>query len=167
MGMWCMWGMALALVVNGVATFTGPIELWMISRALIAVCGMGVLPAVLDQMPSRAVGWARWVTCIAYLGLGAEALRRVGGLEFRTAELLFGGLGVWGLAVNLIALRQNLWPRVLAWIGLASSVMLFGVVLASRVAALAFLDTISAGIGAVVLYPIWLVWMGMRLRTKA
>lgn len=164
-GKWFGFGMALALVVNGLTTFTGPGWLWDISRVLIVVFGFGVLPAVLDQFTENK-GWAIWATNLAYLGLAAEALRQLTGLEFESVFLLFGGLAVWGLTVNILALRSNVWQNTLAWIGMASSLLLVGALIASRVPSLLWLDTVSAALGAVVLYPVWLIWMGTRVQTN-
>lgn len=160
-GVWSAFGMALALIVNGITTFTGPGWLWDLSRVLIIAFGFGVLPAVLEQI-TKNKDWAIWATNLAYLGLGAEALRQVGGLEFETVFLLFGGLAVWALALNVLALKHNFWQHWLAWVGIAGSLLLFGALIASQVPSLLWLDTVSAGLGAVVLYPIWLIGVGIR-----
>ncbi len=166
MGTWCTFGMAAALIANGVATFTGPNWLWDASRILIPVFGLGMLPAVLNMIPPALAGWATWVTNLAYLGLVAEAIRYLGQIEFNTTPLLFGGLGVWGITMNVLALRHGLWPRLLAWIGIASSVLLLSVLLILIVPSLDVLGRISAAIGAVGLYPVWLIWQGLRIRQE-
>jgi hypothetical protein len=164
-GAWFAFGMALALIVNGVTTFTGPGWLWDVSRILIVVFGFGVLPAIRRRiMEGRS--WVTWATNLAYLGLGAEALRQLGGLEIETVLLLFGGLAIWGLTLNVLAIQHKLWPNALAGIGISSSLLLFGALVASQVPAFLWLDTVSAGLGAVVLYPIWLIWTGLRLQNN-
>jgi hypothetical protein len=166
LGAWCAFGLAAALVVNGIATFIGSQTLWVVSRIGVVIFLFGVLPAVRARVRPAHAGWTDWLTNLAYLGAGAEALRWLGNLEFNSAWLLFGGLGLWSIVINILALRHKLWPAVLAGIGIAGGVLLLGVILSSQFAALAFLNVLSAGLGAVVLYPAWLVWIGLRMRAE-
>jgi hypothetical protein len=163
----CAFGLAAALVVNGIATFTGPSGLWLGSRLLVPLFAFGFLPALQVKVGKAHAGYAFWMTNLAYLGAAAEALYYFGKVDMNTTWLLFGGLGLASLAFNIIALRHALWPKALAWIGVATGVLLLGVVAASFwPAALNIVGQVSAGLGAVVLYPVWLVWLGIRLRAE-
>jgi hypothetical protein len=163
---WCAIGLAAALVVNGIAYFTPWAALWIAARICVVVLLLGVLPAIRARLLFNSAGWTEWVTNLAYLGVCAEALRWVGGLDLDSSWLFFGGLGVWSITVNILGLRNKLWPAALGWIGLASGVLILAVIPSAHIAGLAFLNTIASGLGAVVLYPIWLVWMGLRMRKE-
>ena len=65
--------------------------------------------------------------------------------------------------VNLLGLRVKLWSPALAWVGIASGVLLLGVIVSTYVESLSILGQVSAGLGGVVLYPVWMVWQGTRL----
>lgn len=167
MGAWCAFGLAAALVINGIATFIGPSVFWLVSRIGIVLFLFGLLPALRAKLLPTHSGWVEWLTNLAYLGAGAEALQILGNLEFDSFYLFFGGLGLWIIGINLLAMRHQLWPQPLAWIGCASGVLLLGEILSDLIPALAFMDLYSAALGAVVLYPVWLVWQGVRMRAEA
>ncbi len=163
----CAFGLAAAALLNGIATFTGPYALWVISRMLIVVFALGFLPALQVKMRKAHAGYAFWMTNLAYLGVAAEGLYYFGKLDFDTSWLFFGGLGLSALAFNVIALRHALWPKALAWIGVATGVLLLCVVVASFWPSVLYVvSQVSAGLGAVVLYPIWLIWLGIRFRIE-
>jgi len=163
----CAFGLAASAIVNGITTFSGPYALWLISRILIPVFAFGFLPALQVKVSKAHAGYAFWMTNLAYLGVAAEALYHLGKLNFDTTWLFFGGLGLSALAFNIIALRHNLWPKTLAWIGVATGLLLLCVVAATFwPTALNVVSQVSAGLGAVILYPVWLIWLGIRLRTE-
>jgi hypothetical protein len=163
----CAFGLAAAAIANGIATFTGPYAFWTISRMLIVVFALGFLPALQVKMSKTHPGYAFWMTNLAYLGVIAEALYYFAKVDIDTTWLFFGGLGLSALTFNMIALRHALWPKALAWIGVATGALLLCVVVASFwPAALNLAGQVSAGLGAVVLYPIWLIWLGIRIRLE-
>ena len=160
---WCAFGMAACLVVNGIVTFVEPFWLWEPSRLSTVLFGLGVLPAIhLKVAPvNKPLAWL--VTLWGYLGFGAEAIRVLGLAEVNTVWLFFGGMAAWSLVVNLLGLRAKLWSPALAWVGIASGVLLLGVIVSTYVESLSILGQVSAGLGGVVLYPVWMVWQGTRL----
>jgi hypothetical protein len=78
----------------------------------------------------------------------------------------FGAIGLWLLAVNLLALRTGAWPKLLAYVGIAGAVAYF-LVLAGNTFGPDALILIGAGAGGIILGPIWYIWMGLRLYDAA
>jgi hypothetical protein len=162
-GAWAAFAMALMLVLNGVTTFVPAGWLFQASRIGIVLAGFGVLPAVWRQVKEHEAGWATWLTALAYLGLAAEGLYYIGQADIYSGWLLFGGLAAWAIGMNAIGLRTKLWPTGMVVMGILGGLLLFAAVLANSLAPGNIVNNISAGLGAVVLYPAWLVWMGTRM----
>jgi len=162
-GAWAGFVMALMLVLNGVTTFVPPAWLFRASRIGIVLAGFGVLPAIWRQVKGDEAGWATWLTALAFLGLAAEGLYHIGQADLDTSWLLFGGLAAWAIGMNIIALRCKLWPAGLVVLGVLGGLLLLAAVLANSIQPGGIVNYISAGLGAVLLYPAWLVWMGVRM----
>ncbi len=162
-GAWAGFGMALMLILNGVATFIPPYWLFWGSRIGIVLAGFGVLPAIWRQVKEAEAGWATWLTALAYLGLATEGLAYVGRADMDTNWLLFGGLAAWAMGMNIIGMRTKKWPLALGILGIVSGLLLLAAVTANTIQPGNIVNTISAGLGAVVLYPAWLIWMGIRM----
>jgi len=158
-------GMAAAVLANGVAFFSGPDIFFTLTRALLGVFAFGFFPALYAKGREAHPGWAAWGIGLAYLAVASEMIQYLGEVELNSAWLFLGGLGIMLLTYNILALRYTLWPKVLAWLGIVMSILLLGVIPSTLVEALAFLNDLAA-VGAVALYPIWLVWIGMRFRTE-
>ena len=77
--------------------------------------------------------------------------------------LSFGAVGLWLLVVSLLALRAGTWPKLLAYVGIATAVA-YWLVVAGFVFNQETLFTIAAALGGVILAPIWYIWAGLRLR---
>ena len=75
--------------------------------------------------------------------------------------LVLGGVGVWHLAVNVLALRDGELPKLHALIGVMLAIGLWLAVLAAIIQS-ERLDQIAAAAGAL-LAPAWYIWMGIRL----
>lgn len=77
--------------------------------------------------------------------------------------LSFGLVGVWVLTISWLLLRKKVLPRAFGSIGIAIFVFYFlievGTVFKSE-----FLISASAGLGAIILAPIWYIWLGIILR---
>ncbi len=163
--------------------------------ALGAVVALGALPAITESLRSANEGWARWTSNLAYLGFAVTAIDffRIIGLQPLRAEaylagdasvravlaaptftagldvngwLGFGGVGLWVLVTSLFAMRSKLWPKPLAYVGVAVGV-LYWLVVVSLVFDNAALLQIVAALGGVVAAPIWYIWVGTRLRKAA
>ncbi|MGH2621583.1 MAG: DUF4386 family protein [Anaerolineales bacterium] len=166
---------------------------WMFAAG--AVFALGALPAITESVRSVREGWARWTSNLAYLGFAVIAIDffRLIALQPARAEaylagdasaravfatptlfagldpngwLGFGAVGLWALVSSLVALRSDLWPRLLGYVGIAVGA-LYWLVVVSFVSDNAGLLQIVAALGGVVAAPIWYIWMGMRLRKPA
>jgi hypothetical protein len=161
--------------------------------ALGAVLALGALPAISASVRPLNEGWTRWAANLAYLGfavtavdffrfwsiqtywasafVAADASTRVAidaasiGLD-PDGWLSFGGVGTWVLVVSLLAMRANAWPRLLSYNGIAVAVLYWLLVVAS-IFNIQILTSIVAGLGGVVLAPIWYIWTGLLLRRSS
>lgn len=166
------------------------ISIYYLIFALGAVLALGVLPAIAESVRSQHEGWTHWATNLAYLGFAVTAIDffRIWSIQTYRASafvasdasaraaidataqgldpqgwLGFGGVGVWVLVVSLLAMRANTWPRPLSYIGIAVAV-LYWLVVVSNVFGIDILLSIVAGLGGIVLAPIWYIWVGLLLR---
>jgi hypothetical protein len=156
-----------------------------------AVFAFAAIPAISELVRAGNEGWVRWMSGLAYLGFGVTALNcfrlltllpkqadtYVGGSLFiknTVAQdfnnlsldphvwLIFGGVGLWILIVNVLAFLQSTFPKLLALIGIAAAI-LYGLVVAGYVFDSSTLVTIAAVLGGIILGPIWYIWSGVRL----
>ena len=162
---------------------------------LAGVFMLAAVPAISQQVQRTNEGLVRWTSTLAIVGfaltavgnfraaandlIGARAFvsgdavaqtaiveaARLGNLDPQ-GWLQFGAVGVWFLTISVLAYRQEIWPRALVFLGIASAVLYWFVPL-GRVLELELLDAIAAGLGGVVIGPIWLIWLGVRLRREA
>jgi hypothetical protein len=157
-----------------------------------AVFALAVIPAVSEKVRHLNEGWVRWTSTLATLGFavtildnywaivmtpdiaiayvaGGEAVRAAlsvpGAPQFIDIQgwLGYGAVGLWILVVNLLALRGNILPRLLAYLGIAVAIAYFLVNASTAFLGLRGIILVLAGIGGVVLGPIWYVWMGLIL----
>jgi hypothetical protein len=77
----------------------------------------------------------------------------------------FGLVGLWILVVNLVGLARKTFPAVLAILGIIGAVA-FWIDLVGNVFQAVVLVTASS-ITAIILGPIWFIWMGILIRKKA
>jgi hypothetical protein len=155
------------------------------------VVALAVIPAATGIVLRGNEGWAIWAASLAYLGfavlivdsfraiflvpLEAEAYMAASE-EFQGVIrgdnthlaldqgglLIFGAVGLWILMVSALALVSRRLPLVLSLIGLAVAVAYF-LVVAGLLADAEVLVGISAGIGGIVLAPIFYIWVGISL----
>jgi len=162
------------------------------AMALGAVFALAVIPAVCEKVRNLNEGWVRWTSTLATLGFavtildnywaivmtparaaayvaGSEAIRATltvpGAPQFIDVQgwLGFGAVGLWVLVVNLLALRGSILPRLLAYLGIAVAIAYFLVVSSLVFPNLRGMILVAAGIGGVVLGPIWYIWIGLIL----
>ena len=67
------------------------------------------------------------------------------------------------MVISLLALRIGTWPKLLSYVGVATAVAYWLIVVGSVLNQEA-LFTIAAALGGIVLAPIWYVWTGLKLR---
>ncbi len=156
-----------------------------------ALLGIGVIIAVSDWVRSLNAGWMRWIGALGYLGFAVTAIDnfQIAALDpMRAAEfarsglmtrtvieatnpiisidpqmwLSFGLTGIWILAVSLLGFRRKLMPALHGLMGVvAAASYLFieiGSVLESQ-----FLLLFAAGVGGLVIGPVWYIWLGVAL----
>ena len=158
------------------------------------VFAVAAVPAISDRVRAANPGWVRWTSTLALIGYAVlaveylvlqdqvpklaagylqldesaqSALAVIGPLNLNNdAWAGFGTVGLWMAVVNWLALRGGQWPKALAVIGLVvglgNSLVIAGFILEDPL-----LILITAGLGGVILGPIWFVWLGIRLRRAA
>jgi hypothetical protein len=167
------------------------IQYW--AFALGAVLALAVVLAISESVRSVNEGWERWTSNLAFLGFAVLAINnfRFIGLQPERATaymagdaatkaaievsgpfsldpqawLGFGAVGLWVLVVSLLALRGDIWPKPLVYVGIATTIA-YWLVVAGYVLSIEPLVAIAAGLGGVILAPIWYIWIGLRLRRK-
>lgn len=165
------------------------LEYW--GFALGAVLALAAVPAISEKVRSGSEGWVRWTSSLAIIGFAVTAIQYFRYLAFypgRAAAYLagdaasraaiaanqatmaldpdgwlaFGGVGLWFLVVNLLALRGGNWAKPLAYVGVAGAIAYWFVV-AGFVLEVDVFVTIAAA-AAVILGPVWYIWAGLTLR---
>jgi hypothetical protein len=160
--------------------------------ALGSLFAIAAVLAIAESVRSANEGWVLWTTTLAIIGQAVnaiDALRRIAldparaaayvqgdaavkaaltvpgalqGLD-QHAWLGFGAVGVWFLVVNLLALRGGTWPKPLAYLGIGVTIA-YWLLVASSLLQIQLFTSIVAGIGLVILAPLWYIWLGLRLR---
>ncbi len=158
--------------------------------ALIGILAFAAVPAISGLVQTVNEGWARWTKNLAYLGFAVVAIsyfRAIALTPWRAAAfvagdastraaiagigsvyidpqgwLSFGAVGLWFLVVNVLALRGGKLPKVLGIIGIVGAIS-YGLVVAGNVTGIVLLVMIAAGLGGIIVAPIWFIWIGVRL----
>ncbi len=162
------------------------IQLW--AFALGGILALAAIPAISEIVRPLSEGWVRWASNLALLGFAVTAitnLQQVAILPGRTAAFLggdtsilargpltgldpdgwlgFGGVGLWILIVNLLALRGGAWPKPLAYLGITGAFLAWLVVAGLALNTQSFV-TVAAALGGLVVAPVWYAWVGLILR---
>jgi hypothetical protein len=164
------------------------------SIAFGAIVALAVIPAIAELVESADVAWVRWGSNVAYLGFAMTALVNFSVVVDQPAKVAafmegdamtkaavlapyfaidprgwfpLGCVGLWLLIVNALALRSGAWPRGMALIGLIGG-GLYWLALAGNLMRFTLLFAIGAGLGGIILAPIWYVSLGvLMLRRRA
>ena len=161
--------------------------------SLSSLLAIAAVLAISGNVCSAHEGWVRWTSTLAIIGQAVntiESLHRmasdplkataymngdtavkaaltvpgaVQGLFDPQGWLRVGVVGLWVLVVSLSALRGGAWPRLLAFIGIGGGIA-YMLVVPGQVLQIQWFIAIIAGIGGVILIPIWYIWLGLRLR---
>ena len=162
-----------------------------IAFVLGALVGLAVVVAVSDFMKPLNEGWVRWTSHLAYLGFVAVAIDHLRALAFeplRAANFVAsdsaykaalaantsltsidphmwlecGGVGLWILVISLLSIRRHTLPKILAILGIAAAIFYWFVIFGTLFRMEKLIST--AAFGALVLGPVWYIWMGLILR---
>ncbi len=159
-----------------------------------AVFALAMIPAVSATVQHLNEGWVRWTSTLATIAFavvildnywpivyteararayetGTEAVRAAlsvpGSPQWIDVQgwLAYGAVGSWLLVISLLALRSNIWPKGLAYLGVFVAFIYFLALASSVIPGLVISGAILfvAGI-AVVVAPIFFTWMGIYLR---
>jgi hypothetical protein len=165
------------------------LESW--ALAVGAVFALAVVGAVSERVRSVNEGWVCWTRTLALVGFAVTAVQYFRYLALHPARaaayvaadagtksaiaanqslmlldpygwLTYGGVGAFFFVVNVAALRGRIWPRPLAYVGIAGAIA-YGLLLAGGVLQVEVLIAAAAASG-VVLAPVWYIWTGLILR---
>lgn len=153
--------------------------------------GLAVVPAVAKLVYTKHKGLILWTSIMACLGfamnarghlmevafdrkiipiyLDAEPATRqavhvVAGLALDVPDgfLSFGAVGFWILVVCTLTAQNRILSKPLSYLGIATGLSFFLGVIGFTVVNM-FLITLAAGLGTVILAPIWCIWLGVSL----
>ena len=82
-----------------------------------------------------------------------------------TAILGFGFVGVWFLITNYLAMNSNSFAKELAYVGIIGGILHILVPIGT-VFNEQMLLSIAAGLGGVVLGPVWYIWLGINMQKQ-
>jgi hypothetical protein len=168
---------------------TQMLQFWIF--ALSGLIGIAVVLAVSESVRSAQEGWVRWTSNLAVLGFAVVAVNNFRNIAFQPGRATaymegdavtrtviewsgpysldpqswmgFGAVGLWVLVVSLLTLRAGTWPRSLSYVGVATAIAYWLIVVGSVLNQEA-LFTIAAAFGGIILAPIWYIWTGLKLR---
>src|SRR5579859_511241 len=154
--------------------FGDAVAVWLILWALIVLAGLVVaidlewIEHPRTNTPMTYVGLAGMaVSTLAFLFFLADGIFNLTNqIVFLTdAFLVFAGIGVYLVVMNLVGLRAGLLGRILPWIGIVAGSLFL-------VAALLVVVGLADGAGLAffpgwALYLGWSLWLGFRLGGKA
>lgn len=149
---------------------------------LFALGALGAIGRRLERGPGTFTHWAIVLAALGYAVNTVSYVRVLAGESTRATSfadggravrdsiesfslvldtdgwLTFGAVGLFLVVANGEALRHGRWPRVLAAVGIASGVASF-VAMSGLLGGNDALLSVAAGLGGVVLAPIW--WIGI------
>ncbi len=159
-----------------------------------AVFALAMIPAVSGTVQHLNEGWVRWTSTLATIAFavvildnywsivytearaqvyltGTEAIRAAltvpGAAQWIDVQgwLANGAVGLWLLVCSVLALRYQVWPRGLTYLGIIGAFIYF-LVLASLVIPGLVLSGAIVFVGGLggIFAPVWFTWMGIHLR---
>lgn len=152
--------LAFAVIPSVSALVHSVSETWTQVASIVGLVGSAVSAVSFLTMLGRAPGLAQ--AYVAGDSATKAAIVSVGLPQLDPLNVLvLGGVGVWMLVINVLALQGGKLPRLQAFLGIGLAIFL-GVAVLAAIIQSELLDQIAAGVGAV-FAPIWYVWMGIRL----
>lgn len=158
------------------------------SEALVGIFGLALVPGITAMMKGKNEGWISYGGNLAIIGYGVSTVgyllsisrlpaiakafvtdpstQPVLAVTWKASIDLLGfwgytAIGLWILFVSITALQHNVYPKLLAWLGIILTIphllVLFGTYFKNQ--------TILTSVLVIgVLAPIWYIWMGLHLR---
>lgn len=166
-----------------------------LAEGLGGLIGIGVVMAVIEITRPLKSGWTQWLNVMGGLGFAVTAidnLRIVVVEPLRAAAyttgdpatqaavvatkcfvsvdpmmwLSFGLVGIWVFFISYQGLSRLEFPKFLGIVGMITGVFYFFIEVGTQLKN-ELLITITAGLGALVLGPVWYIWLGRILRKRA
>jgi uncharacterized protein DUF4386 len=163
-----------------------------LALALGSLLAIAAVLAISESVRSANDGWVRWTSTLAIIGFAVNAvdwfrsfaldptraavyvqgdaavkaaLTVPGAIAHLDPQawLRSGAVGLWIFVVSLLALRGGSWPKSLAYLGIAITIV-YWLIVVSNLLQIQLFTAIVAGIGLVILAPLWYMWLGLRLR---
>ncbi|MCP2619756.1 hypothetical protein NLC35_00705 [Candidatus Aminicenantes bacterium AC-334-K16] len=159
------WAFILALLfTGGVFSLIQAEETWprfyTIAR-LWAYLGLAVLTFDFARMHFQAIHWAAGFSSLS--SPAKEVLLASGLDRLDPYGISFNLIGFFVITLNYLELRSRRLPRWIALLGLAGGLLL-QLVLVGTVSHLSLLIDLAAGLGGIVIFPLWLVSFGLWQR---
>jgi len=163
--------------------------------AISGLFGLGCVAAISNIVRDKNPGLVGWSSALAYLGFAVntrshfmefafdrkvipsypeanaayqEAVQVVAGLALDIPDgfLTYGCLGIWVILVSFLALKHDLLPKALNFVGISAGItFLFGMLgytfLIKQFLMLSFV------LGSLILVPIWFIWLGVTLKARS
>ncbi len=176
--------------LTSVSDGSGLLQLYYWIFAVGALLAIAVVQAVSDRVQSGHESSIRWLAMLATIGFAVHAasylilqdhspklaeLYVAADESARTAIVAlgvrsldpdglmgFGLVGLWILVVSWLAIKGGHFPKILAIIGILGGI-LYILVAAGFILDHTMLIAISAGLGGIVIAPIWYIWIGFVL----
>ena len=176
---------------NSIASDSSLLELQYWSFSFAALMGLAVMIAANRFFRDLAEDLVDWATVVGLIGYGVMCTNFIriadvipqrakffveGGEQIQqamqganpltldpTGVLSFGFVGFWFLIINYMAIEKENFPNILAYIGLIGGILHIFVAIGNIIDQ-QILISIAAGLGGIVLGPIWLIWFGMTLK---
>jgi hypothetical protein len=155
--------LAIAAVLAISATVRAVHEGWALWSGTLAIIGFAV--NAIDQLRHAVLHPAQATAYVQGDAAVKAALTAPGALQALDPQgwLRLGAVGFWILVASLLALRGGVWPKALALLGIVGAIV-YSLVVVAQVVRTPSLIVVLAGVGGVVLLPVWYIWLGLRLR---
>ena len=158
--------------------------------ALCAIIAIAAVPAISELVRTVNEGWVRWTSTLAYIGFAVIAIYYfqmlaiipstaaayvAGDASTKAAiaipsgvdpQFLFryGVIGLWILVVSILGLGGGKLPKILSYLGIATAILYWLLAATDVLGSETIIRSIVAVLGAVIVGPIWYIWIGVRLR---
>jgi len=156
---------AIGVIIGLNEMFGSGAGLWLKISGVWAIVGGAVTAVNFDLFRSHALEAARHFAGLDPAGQSALLATGVPTID-PTSFLGFGLPGVWFITINLAGNRRGLLPKALSALGVLGGA-LFELVFLGTIFHVRLLIDIAAGLGGVIVAPIWFISLGALLLRRA